>query len=111
MRQPLQLIPFWVHEDAWAKITPDLQKTVESVSVWTMIDCHAHSAKLDMEALEKFKAYGTIVEPASAEIVAELERQAEIFYQEMAAKDPFFAEVLESKLSFMEKVREGWERF
>jgi len=64
----------------------------------------------DLEAMVKFKDYGTNIAPAPKDIVDEPARQAKIFYAEKAAADPFSAEVLQSIWDFQDQYREAWER-
>ena len=62
------------------------------------------------QAIKKFKEYGTIVEPAPQDIVDEMVRQADKFYEEKGAEDPFFAKVYNSIRQFRDDVREAWPR-
>ena len=65
---------------------------------------------LDIEAVQNFEDYGTNVGPIPPAIAAEVERQAVIFYDEMSAEDPFFAEVTDSILEFRKVYGEAWQR-
>lgn len=108
VRQPTD--PTWVlvNEKSWAALPDDLKQIVEEVTFAQGFRWYDRLLKLDIEAVQMFKDYGTIVEPASKEIEEELSRQAVIFYDEKAAEDPFYAEVIESIRSFRDAVREAW---
>jgi TRAP-type mannitol/chloroaromatic compound transport system substrate-binding protein len=108
VRQPSD--PTWilVNKQAWADLPDDLKQVVEEV---TFAQGHRWYDSLlvkDIAAVQQFKDYGTVVEPASKAIEDELSRQAEIFYNEKAAEDPFYARVLDSIRSFRDAVREAW---
>ncbi len=108
VRQPTD--PTWVlvNEKSWAALPDDLKQIVEEVTFAQGFRWYDRLLKLDIEAVQMFKDYGTIVEPASKEIEEELSRQAVLFYDEKAAEDPFYAEVIESIRSFRDAVREAW---
>jgi len=60
----------------------------------------------DMAAIEKMQDYGTEIISLTEEIQREVERAAVEYYDELAAKDPFFAEVLQSQREFAKAYRE-----
>ena len=108
VRQPTD--PTWVlvNEKSWAALPDDLKQVVEEVTFAQGFRWYDRLLKLDIEAVQMFKDYGTVVEPASKEIEVELSRQAVLFYDEKAAEDPFYAEVIDSIRSFRDAVREAW---
>jgi TRAP-type mannitol/chloroaromatic compound transport system substrate-binding protein len=110
VRAPTDPDPFMVNTKSWVALAPDLQKIVNSVGEEVAMDYFAKYVTLDLEAIDKFKAYGVIVEPASQEILDELVRQADIYYKEKAAKDPFFAQVFDSIVKYQKKIRDAFPR-
>ena len=64
----------------------------------------------DSQAVADWIDYGVTVEPIPADIVEAMTKEADIFYDEMAAKDPFFGEVLASKRAFQKAYRDAWPR-
>jgi len=54
----------------------------------------------DAEALDKMKAYGTKILPVPKEIDDELIKVANKYFDEQAAKDTFFKEVIDSQRKF-----------
>lgn len=108
VRQPTD--PTWVlvNEKSWAALPDDLKQVVEEVTFAQGFRWYDRLLKMDIEAVQMFKDYGTVVEPASKEIEVELSRQAVLFYDEKAAEDPFYAEVIDSIRSFRDAVREAW---
>lgn len=110
VRQPQQLLLLMVNTERWAELPSELKMLVEEECLAEGIRYYTWMTGKDIEGLQNIKDYGTIVEPASKEIVDEMVRQAEIFYDEKAAEDPFFAEVINSQREFQKAYREAWER-
>lgn len=110
VRQPQQLLLLMINTDRWAELPDDLKTLVEEECLAEGIRYYIWMTGLDIEGLQKIKDYGVVTEPASEEIVAEMVRQAEIFYDEKSAEDPFFAEVIKSQREFQKAYREAWER-
>jgi len=110
VRQPSELCLTMVNEDSWAKLSPDLQMLFEDALMADAWQFYAEMVVEDTMAVQKYIDYGVIVEPAAEDIVSELVRQAEIFYDEKTAKDPFAAEVLTSIREFQTAVRTTWPR-
>jgi TRAP-type mannitol/chloroaromatic compound transport system substrate-binding protein len=108
VRQPTD--PTWVlvNEKSWQELPDDLKQVVDEVTYAQGIRWYQSLLVKDIEAVQMFKDYGTIVEPASKEIEDELMKQAEIFYDENAAEDAFYARVIESIRVFRDAVREAW---
>lgn len=93
---------FWVNKDAWAELTPDLQRMVKVATLAETAGSFAERLSLEATYLQEFRDYGTKVLPLPEEIEQELLRVAADYYDEMAAKDPFYAEVIDSKRKFKE---------
>jgi TRAP-type mannitol/chloroaromatic compound transport system substrate-binding protein len=110
VRQPTDYQMLGVNNKAWAALSPGLQKLVEYAYVASASYTYARALKADIAALDTLKKYGTIVEPASIEIINELIKQAQIFYDGRAAKDPAYAEILKSQRDFMKAYRDAFAR-
>jgi len=110
VRQPTDYQMLGVNKEAWAALSPGLQKLVEYAYVASASYTYARALKADIAAVDTLKKYGTIVEPASMEIVNELIKQAQIFYDGRAAKDPAYAEILKSQRDFMKAYRDAFAR-
>jgi TRAP-type mannitol/chloroaromatic compound transport system substrate-binding protein len=110
VRQPTDYQMLGVNNKAWAALSPGLQKLVEYAYVASASYTYARALKADIAALDTLKKYGTIVEPASMEIINELIKQAQIFYDGRAAKDPAYAEILKSQRDFMKAYRDAFAR-
>jgi len=93
---------FAVNKDAWAKLPDDLKQVVEDAVHADPLKYYTESIQLDAEALEKYIAYGTIVQNLPKVIEDEFLETANEFYDEKAAKLPFYAEVLKSQREFKE---------
>jgi len=110
VRQPAEFRCNLVNADDWTKLPDNLKKLVEDEGMAEAMRYYAEATQRDKEALIKMKEYGTIIEPASEEIVAELLRQAKIFYDKKAAEDPLSAEVINSLREFKKVYRELYQR-
>lgn len=110
VRQPAEYHSFLFNTNSWAELPDDLKALVEQCCLAEAIRYYTWMMANDIEAVKKFKDYGTNIEPASKIIEDELVRQAEIFYDEKAAGDPFFAEVINSLREFQKIYREAWAR-
>jgi len=64
----------------------------------------------DMVAVEQFKGYGCVVEPMAKDIEDEMVRLGNKLYDERAAEDPFYAEVLESWREYQKAQRAAFAR-
>jgi len=107
VRAPSLYGNFIYNKAAWDDLPDDLKHVIESVTRVESVRYYTESVKADAEDLQKFKDYGTNVLKVSKEIEDELKKQAEIFYDDKAANDPFAAEVLKSQREF----RAIWEGY
>jgi TRAP-type mannitol/chloroaromatic compound transport system substrate-binding protein len=110
VRQPAEYHSFLFNTESWAALPDDLKVLVENCCLAEAIRYYMWMMEQDIEAVQKFKDYGCNVEPASQIIVDEIVRQAEIFYDEKAAEDPLYADVLESISNFQKNYRGAWAR-
>ena len=99
-RAPCDRQSVLVTEDAWAELTPELQTIAVKAAEALVPLFFAETIVLDAVALEKFIDYGTHVLPVPKEIDDELYRVASEYFDEQAAKDPYFAKVIESERAF-----------
>jgi TRAP-type mannitol/chloroaromatic compound transport system substrate-binding protein len=60
--------------------------------------------------VDKYKAYGVGVATIPKDIEDEVIKQADIFYKEESAKDPFFAKVYQSQRDFQKSIRSTFSR-
>ena len=109
-RQPSEYHAYLFNKDVWAKLPDDLKGLIEEC---TLAECNRFMAlmsKLDKEAVDKYKAYGVGVAPIPKDIEDEVIKQADIFYKEESAKDPFFAKVYQSQRDFQKSIRSTFSR-
>jgi len=99
-RQPCEYLTYSVNKDRWAELPPEYQKIFEAVAWQNTIDYLSEITRKDMVAIAFYQDYGCTVEPASQSIIDALMAEAGAFYDEKAAEDAFYAEVLESARSF-----------
>lgn len=110
VRQPSEIYQFVVREDSWAKLPDDLKLLVEQITLAEAMNFYRGRMEGDLAAGEKYNAAGVTLAPAPKDIEDELVKQAKLFYDEKAAKDPFYAKVLQSQMKFQEAVRAMWPR-
>lgn len=103
---PSVLAPYVVNKDAWAKLPPDLKAIAEEAWMSETIKFMSLAAVEDMAAIAKYKDYGLEFFQLPEEVQRDVEKAAADFYDEEAAKDPFFAEVLQSLREFSKAYRE-----
>ena len=109
-RQPTDYAAFTVNKDAWAKLPDNFKAIFEECALAMGTKYYAELARADLEALEKYKEYGVQVEPIPEDIESEVVRVSVEFYDEQSAKDPFFAEVVNSMREFQKLIRGGFPR-
>ena len=92
-------------QDTWAELPDDLKSILEAVGP-TLLPSAIYQYVLDeATGYQKFVDAGVIIAPLPAEIDEEFMRLAKEFYEEQAAKDAFYAEVLESQLEWNAKCK------
>jgi TRAP-type mannitol/chloroaromatic compound transport system substrate-binding protein len=99
-RAPTATSGFAVRQDVWAELPPDLQRIVENACRVVALRGYAEELVLDYIAYQKYVDYGIKVYPLPEDIEREMLRIAEEYYEEEAAKDPFYAEILQSQREF-----------
>ena len=99
-RQPCEYLTYTVNKDSWAALPPEYQLIFEAVAWEECIDYLSDITRRDMVAIAFYQDYGTSVGPPAQSIVDALMVEAKAFYDEQAAEDAFYAEVLESARSF-----------
>jgi len=100
-RAPTDSIHVWVNRDRWEELTPDLQAIVKSAVRLAAIDFLVLQTARDDEAVLKFKDFGVEVLPVPEIIEEAFLKEAFKFYDERAALDPLYAEIVESMRAFM----------
>lgn len=106
VRAPMEFNPFGVSTEAWNALPDDLKILVEDIMRAETMRAYQEAILMDIEAMVNFKDYGTTIMKLPAAVNAELIRVANEYYDEQAAKDPFFAEVIESKRAWKAVVKE-----
>jgi len=96
-RAPSDTIGLFANRDAWTDLPEDIQATVMACVHEETIPWYAWSLEADSIALQKFKDYGTIVEPIPADIDAKLIEVAAEYFNEKAAGDAMFKKIIESQ--------------
>jgi len=97
IHQPSTVMDLYVNKKAWDKLTPELQAIVKYACQLTSMRLYIRGIWLDAPALQEFKEYGTVVNYIDPKVQQQLAAIAKEFFDEKAAKDPFFAKVLNSQ--------------
>jgi len=101
-RAPADETEIWVNKDSWEKLPDDLKTIVTAAAEGELWRYYAYTVAADAVALEKIKDYGVQVLPLPKEIEDAVNEAGTKFYDEKAAKDPFYAEVLASLRAWKE---------
>ena len=109
-RQPSEFHSYLINTDSWAKLPDDLKGFLQDTILAEAWRYYALITKMDSEAVQSYKDYGCNVAPIPKDVEDEIVRQAEIYYNEEAAKDAFFAKVLKSQRDFQKAIREAFPR-
>jgi len=88
---------FAVNKAVWSKLPDDLKGVVKDAVVGEPLIYYSESVKLDQEALQKYLAYGTVVTNLPKEVEDTFLKTANAFFDEKAAKDPLYAEIIKSQ--------------
>ena len=91
---------FFVNDDSWNDISPELRAMVKYAAMAETQLWYAQELVLNDGAVQQYINYGTLVEPLPAAIDDEFLATAEAFYNEKAEAAPFFKEVFESQRAF-----------
>jgi TRAP-type mannitol/chloroaromatic compound transport system substrate-binding protein len=107
-RQPYEYNPFIVNVDRWNELPDDLKAIVQQVNQAETIRAYDELLRLDLEAIAKFKDYGTKVLPLPKAVEDAYLAEAKAFYDEMAAQDEFRGRVLDSYWSWQAQLHSVW---
>lgn len=96
-RAPSDSIGLFASSKAWNALPADIQAIVMACAHEETLRWYAWSLNADSIALQKFKDYGTIVEPIPADIDAAMIAAAKEYFTKKAAGDAMFAKVMASQ--------------
>jgi len=88
---------FFVSEKEWDAIGADQQMMVRQVAQGQVAEWYAEAIALDANALYRYIDYGNEVQALPKEIEDTFVNEANKFYDERAAADPFYARALQSQ--------------
>jgi TRAP-type mannitol/chloroaromatic compound transport system substrate-binding protein len=94
-----------INLDSWKALPEDLRELVKAVSIETYFRSIAYSEIMSMRDFEFLEEFGITMVKLDEEVIVEMERIRAELLDEFAAEDPFFARVLESQRSFLERYR------
>lgn len=110
VRQPCEHNAYQINADAWAELPDDLKVLVKDMFMAEAWRYYGFITREDTVAVQQYKDYGCVVEPMAKDVEDEMVRQANILYEERAAEDPFYAEVLESWREYQKAIRAAYPR-
>jgi TRAP-type mannitol/chloroaromatic compound transport system substrate-binding protein len=99
-RGPTDMALFYVNEQKWNALPPDLQNMIETATWREGWQYYANEVKNEGAYIQKFKDYGCIVEPLPAAIETAFMAEAQKYYDAKSAADPFYAKVVQSQREF-----------
>jgi TRAP-type mannitol/chloroaromatic compound transport system substrate-binding protein len=111
VRQPTDYSCLGINTESWEALPDDLKQLVDDAYLANSLAVYGELLQSNIEAIKFLKDYGTVVGPIPKDIENELIRQAGIFYDNKAAADPFYAEILQSMRDFQAAYREAFARY
>jgi TRAP-type mannitol/chloroaromatic compound transport system substrate-binding protein len=105
IHQPSTTFDLYVSKKAWDKLTPDLQTIVKYACQICSMRTLARSIWKDAPALVEFEKYGTVINYLDPKVQKQMAKLADEFFDKKAAKDPFFAKVLNSQRKWMKSYK------
>ena len=99
-RAPTDNAHVWVNRDDWEALSPDLKQIVIDACSVAGIEYTAEAYMKDDEALVSYLDYGTEVLEVPEEVEEAYLEAAMAFYDEKAAGDPLYAEILNDHWEF-----------
>ena len=109
-RQPYEYNPFIINKTLWNRMPADIKAIITEVNEAETIRAYTELLVMDLENLENFRNYGTIVEKLPVALEEEYLAAAREFYNSKAATDPFAKEILDNYWKFQSDVRAVWDR-
>jgi TRAP-type mannitol/chloroaromatic compound transport system substrate-binding protein len=99
-RAPCDPVVFIASKSEWAKLNADQQALVQTaVQAYTQLQ-YEDLFFASIAAVENFRDFGCVVYHTPADIEAALLKEADLFYKEKAAADPFLGKVYASQQAF-----------
>jgi len=102
---PMSAFELLVNKNSWEKLTPDLKAIVRTAAEATAFRMLCNIDYVDLQAMDKLKAYGVKSYKLPDEVQKEVVKAANELYDEKAKEDPFFGKVLKSQREFLKKYR------
>ena len=94
---------FWINQDAWDGLSPQNQALLEGAARANKSWGQDYMANMNVLALQQFIDFGCVVQKLPVAIDSAFVAAAEEFYDEKAAGDPFYKEVVTSIREFRDK--------
>jgi TRAP-type mannitol/chloroaromatic compound transport system substrate-binding protein len=110
IRQPTDVFCYYVNADSWAELPDDLKAIVEEVYWAEGIRHYGEWAYKATQATADWQAEGVQVLPMDPSVEDALVAAANEYYADMAAKDPFYAKVLESLQNWRDDFKTSFPR-
>ncbi|WP_148265839.1 TRAP transporter substrate-binding protein DctP [Oceanimonas sp. GK1] len=84
IHQPTFVWEFFVKQETWDALSPELQGRIEDAARLTTLESYLHFAHEDMQAMDKYKEYGTQVITLDQEVIAQVREYGHQWMQEQA---------------------------
>lgn len=94
-----------IEKDKWETLPSDLQEIIKNAADANSMRSVLWMDAQDVEAMEKFKDYGTEIVILPDQVQAHILERADAMYDRYAAEDAFFAKVINSKREFLDNYR------
>jgi TRAP-type mannitol/chloroaromatic compound transport system substrate-binding protein len=102
--EPEAMLEFVVNETAWNSLPEDLQAIVRVAADAVNADMLAEYTARNAQALRDLRASGIEPKPLPTEVLDELKRHADEYYEEESARNEDFARIYEQYTEFQDLV-------
>ena len=86
IHQPTFVWEFFMKQERWDALTPELQQRIEDVARLTTMESYLHFAHEDMKAMDKYKEYGIEVITLDKDVIAQIRGFGHEWMQERASE-------------------------
>ncbi len=104
-RSPAEIEPIIINTDSWQELDSGLQELITAEIMRTSLSFYMAQTRLDVEAVEFFIDYGTVVGPIPDDINQAMVDGGAALYAERSAADAFYKRVIDSKQNFSDLIR------
>ena len=92
---------YFINNDSWNELPPDLQELVRSIIKAGALECLYETNYLDALAMQKYRDYGTEIVVLSDEFQQQIVESSKLYHQGFYDEDPMFKKIWDDLESFI----------